>query len=118
MCFNDTFRKDALLHYLDLSKPTFLFIDAHITGFGAILAQGNNVNDTKPVALDSSTTSLAEIKCPQLDLEAMGLDFALQRFRLYIVGALTSITIVTDHKPLCSVFNGTCLGSIQTEHIK
>ena len=36
----------------------------------------------------------------------------------YILGSPEAITVITDHKPLCSIFNGTRHGSIHTEHIK
>ena len=56
-----------------MSKPTFVFTDAHITGLGAMLAQGEDIHTAKPVAFASRTTSPAESRYPQLDLEAMGL---------------------------------------------
>ena len=48
----------------------------------------------------------------------MAVDFALRRFKQYLVGAPNSITIVTDHHPLLSIFNGKRTGSIRTERIK
>ena len=101
-----------------MKKSIYLFIDAHVTGLGAILAQGNSIDTAKPVVIASRTTNPAERKYPQVDLEAMSLDFALRRFRNYIVGAPEVVTVVTDHKPLCSIFNGKRKGSIRTERIK
>ena len=72
----------------------------------------------RPVAVASRTTTPAETQYPQLYLEALGLDFALRRFRNYIVGAPTTINVVTDHKPLCSVYNGNRQGSIRIQRIK
>ena len=120
-CFRsllEAFRKDALLRFFDMSKPTYIITDAHITGLGAILAQGDDLSTAKPVAFASRTTNSAETRYPQLDLEAMGLDFGLRRFRNYLVGAPEMITCVTDHKPLCAVFNGKKSGSFRTERIK
>ena len=99
-----------------MTKPTFIFVDAHFTGLGAMLAQGDDITSAKPVA--SRTTSQAESQYPQLDLEALSIDFGLRRFRDFAVGPPNKITIVTDHKPLCSVFNGNRQGSIRTERIK
>ena len=48
----------------------------------------------------------------------MSIDFGLRRFRDFTVGSPNKITIVTDHKPLCSIFNGNRRGSIRTERIK
>ena len=48
----------------------------------------------------------------------MSIDFGLRRFRDFTAGSLNKITIVTDHKPLCSLFSGNRRGSIRTERIK
>lgn len=70
-----------------------------------MLAQGESIKDAKPVTFVSRTTNKAERRYPKLDLEAMGVDFGLTRFRHYIVGSPDLITVVTDHKPLCSISN-------------
>ena len=112
------FRKDTLMRFFDRSKRIFIFTDAHKTGLGAMLSQGDDIESAKPVAFASRTTNKAEANYPQLDLEAMGLDFALRRFRKYLVGAPDIVTLVTDHKPLLSIFNGNRKGSIRSEKIK
>ena len=120
-CFDElisAFKKDTLLRYFDLSKPTFVFVDAHRTGLGATLSQGDSLKESKPVAFASRTTNAKEPDYPQLDLEALGVDFSLRRFRQYLVGSPDDVTVVTDHKPLCSIFNGNKKGSIRTERIK
>ena len=58
-CFNyllDEFRQSVLLRYFDLAKRTFVIVDAHLTGLGAILAQGDDTSSLKPVAFASRTT--------------------------------------------------------------
>ena len=120
-CFEQmlsSFRKDVLLRYFDVSKQTFLFTDAHVTGLGAILAQGDDVDTAKPVAVVSRTTTDSEKRYPQIDLEGLGVDYALNRFRNYLLGSPKEIIVVTDHMPLCSVFNGSRVGSIRTERYK
>jgi hypothetical protein len=119
-CFEELvkeFRKDTLMRYFDMAKPIYIFTDAHITGLGAMLAQGDDAKSAKPVAFASRTTNKAESNYPQIDLEAMGLDFGLRRFRNYLVGA-HSVKLVTDHKPLLPIFNGNRKGSIRSEKIK
>ncbi|CAB4036085.1 Hypothetical predicted protein [Paramuricea clavata] len=72
ICFQrliDAFRKHVLLRYFHMSKPTYVFGDAHMTGLAAMLAQGNSVREAKLVAFASRTTSQAETRYPQLDLE-------------------------------------------------
>ena len=114
----NAFKKDTLLNYFDLTKKTFVFTDAHKSGLSAILAQGENAESSRPIALVSRATNKAEKNYSQLDLEATAVDFSLRRFRNYLVGSPDVITIVTDHKPLLSVFNGKRLGSVRTERMK
>ena len=82
------------------------------------MAQGTTLENAKPVHLVSRTTSQAEKNYPQIDIEAVALDFALRRFRKYIIGAPQNITVVTDHLPLISMFNGKRLDSFRTNRIK
>ena len=120
-CFQDllaSFKKDMLLQFFDGNLPTFVFVDAHETGLSAILAQGESPENARPVALASRSTSLAERNYPQIDLEASSMDFGLRRFREYLVGSPITVTVVTDHKPLLSIFNGRRRGSIRTQRIK
>ena len=120
-CFKElvaSFRGDALLRFFDCEQPTFVFVDGHTTGLGAMLAQGTSIEEAKPIAIASRTTTPAEGRYPQLDIEALSVDFALSRFREYLVGSPTPITVVTDHKPLVSIFNGRRNGSIRTQRIK
>ena len=91
-CFKDlinSFKKEVLLRYFDPALNTFILVDGHKTGLGAMLAQGTSLNDAKPVAVASRSTSTAEQNYPQLDLEAVSLDFGLRRFREYVVGSPT-----------------------------
>ena len=79
--------EDTLLRYFDTSLPTFIFIDAHKTGISAILTQGKDTDSCKLVAFASRATKDEERCYPQLDPEALVIDFGLRRFRLYVVGA-------------------------------
>ena len=94
-----------MLSYFNISKPTFIFTDPHESGLSAILAQGSNKDNAKPVAFASRCTSKAEKNYAQLDLKAMAADFPLRRLCLYLVGAPDDAIIVTDHHPLLSTFN-------------
>ena len=82
-----------------------------------MLLQWDDFESAKPVAVASRTTSNTERRYPQLDVEATGIDFALRRFRNYLVGA-PEVVVVTDHKPLCPIFNSYKIGSIPTDRIK
>ena len=54
------FKNDALLRYFDMSKPIYVFSEAHISGLGAMLGQRDNVKSIKPVAIASRTKRKAE----------------------------------------------------------
>ncbi len=120
-CFNlllDEFRNATLLRYFDPNKRTFIIVDAHKTGLGATLAQGEDFKSALPIAFASRSTKPHETHYPQLDLEATAINYGLKRFRRYIVGSPEIVIVITDHKPLCSIFNGTRHGSIRTERMK
>ena len=120
-CFRDllsALREDVLMRYFDCSLNTFVFVDGHKTGLGAMLAQGTSIADARPVAVASRCTDRAESNYPQLDLEAASFDFGLRRFREYLVGSPSIIKVVTDHKPLVPIFNGRRKGSLRTQRIK
>ena len=113
----DAFCEDMLMNHFDPNKKTFIRVDAHRSGLSAILMQGQTIDVAKPVACASRATTPAEQRYPQLDLEALAVDYGLRRFRYYCVGGPV-VTIITDHKPLLGVFNSTRRGSIRSERIK
>ena len=120
-CYNyllDEFRTAALLRFFDPNQRTFIIVDAHITGLGATLSQGEDLKSSRPVAFASRATKPHEKHYPQLDLEATAINYGLTRFRHYLVGSPEVIVVITDHKPLCSIFNGTRHGSIRTDRMK
>ena len=120
-CFNhllNEFRNATLLRYFDPTKRTFIIVDAHQTGLGATLTQGDDLTSSLPVAFASRSTKSHEQHYPQLDLEATAINYGLTRFRRYLVGSPEVVVVITDHKPLCSIFNGSRHGSIRTERMK
>ena len=114
----DSFKKNVLLNYFDTTKEVYIFTDAHVSGYGAMLAQGPSMESSKPIDLASKSTNQAEKHYSQIDLEAMCIDFALRKFRNYLLGSPHTVQVATDHKPLVSIFNGKRTGSIRTERIK
>ena len=43
-----------------MEAEIYIFIDAHISGLGAILTQGDNYEDAKPIVIASRITSQSE----------------------------------------------------------
>ena len=72
----------------------------------------------KPVTIASRCTNKTEKNYAQIDLGAMAIDFALRRFRWYLVGSPSDTVIITDHSPLMIIFNVKRSGSIRTKRIK
>ena len=108
----------TLVRHFDPSKKTFVFVDAHQTGISAILTQGKTMEQSRPVAYASRATTPTETRYPQLDLEALAIDYALRRYRFYLAGSPEDTTIITDHKPLEAIFRNRRSGSIRTDRIK
>ena len=111
------FSESMLMTHFDASKNTYIQVDAHRSGLSAILMQGETPDEAKPVACASRSTTNVEQRYPQLDLEALAVDFGLRRFRYYCAGG-PPVTIITDHKPLLGIFGNTRKGSIRSDRIK
>ena len=111
------FSQPTTLSFFDPGLPTWIFVDAAKGGQGVIITQGQEMDNTNVIAFASRTTTAVERKYPQIDLEAMAVDFGLRRFREYCVGA-KNIKIVTDHRPLIAIFENKRLGSIRIDRTK
>ena len=112
----EEFSKDIMLSHFDPTLQTEIWVDAHVTGLSAILIQVDKGN-RQVVSVASRATTPTESRYPQIDLESLAVDFGLRRYRFYVVGA-PEVKVVTDHKPLCSIFKNIRKGSIRSERIK
>ena len=112
----EAFSENILMAHFDPKMETAIEVDASQNGLSAILIQGPAENQ-KVVAVASRSTSETESKYPQIDLEALAVDFGLRRFSFYLEGA-AQFTVYTDHQPLQSIFRNTRSGSIRTQRIR
>ncbi|CAM9639638.1 unnamed protein product, partial [Heterosigma akashiwo] len=78
-------------------KPFIVETDASKTGLGAILLQQTQ-RGTRPIAYASRLCSPTEANYSATELECLGVIYALQQFRCYVMGR--EFTLVTDHKSL------------------
>ena len=98
-CFEEllqSFKKDTLLRYFDIKKENICSYRSTCHRPSTMLLQGDDFESVKLVVIASRTTSNAEHRYPQLDLETTGIDFALCRFRNYLVEA-PEVIVITDH---------------------
>ena len=90
----------TLVHY-DSDKPIFLSCDASQYGAGTVLSHKID-GCYRPVAFASCTFSKSQLNYSQIEKEAFSIVFGLKRFHQFLAGR--SFTIITDHRPLLSLF--------------
>jgi len=91
----------VLAHY-DPSLPMRMAADASSHGVGAVISHTFPNGEEKPIAYASRTLSPTECNYAQIEKEALGLVFGIQKFHQYLYGR--KFTLVTDHKPLTTIF--------------
>ena len=84
--------------YFNPNALTQVIVDASPVGLGAILVQKSNGSDFKPVIFASRSLTDVERRYLQTEKEALGVVWACERFRLYLLGM--QFELITDHKPL------------------
>ena len=91
----------VLVHY-DPRLDLVVAGDASAYEIGAVLSHKMPNGEERPVAFASRTLSSAERNYSQVEKEALACVFAIKKFHSYIFGR--SFTLVTDHKPLLTLF--------------
>ena len=92
------------LGYFDPEKPTTIFVDGSPIGLGAVLTQEDLPSkEVTPLHYASCPLTPTQARYPQIDREALSIYWAVKRFHLFVYGK--EFKVVTDHKPLVTLFN-------------
>lgn len=90
-----------VLKYFNQSRKTIIAADASAVGLGACLFQLNDQNEREIISFASRTLQLHERHYAPIEMEAMALVWALEKFQGFVIGI--PVTLQTDHKPLLQV---------------
>ena len=93
------------LSYYNPQAYTEIVTDASPVGLGAVIAQQQSDGTIRPISYASRSLTPVEQRYSQIEREALGILFAIERFRIYLYGL--HFTVKTDHKPLVSMFSTT-----------
>ena len=96
---------DMVLAHFDLSLPIGISCDASNVNIGAVLLLCFQDGRECPIANASKPLMESQRKYSQTQKEALALVLTLRQFHQYIYGQ--KFILVTDHKPLLSVFSST-----------
>ena len=93
-----------LVKYFDPNLQTELLTDASkLQGLGYALVQRQTDGQLRLIQCGSRSLTSAERNYARIELEALAIQWAIQKSRHYLLG-LQKFKVVTDHNPLLGIF--------------
>ncbi len=107
-----------VLAYFDATRPTRLETDASRTrGLGYALLQQDEDKNWHLIEARSRSITETEARYAMVELELLGVRWAMKRARHFLFG-LPTFTLVVDHQPLVSILNRQTLDSIDNPRLQ
>ena len=111
---------DVKLQFYDANKPLYIEVDTSKKGIGGVMLQGDSIvpntaksdeipMNLRPISYASKTLLSTKSNYSNIECELLGLLFAMTHFKHFTYGRL--IHIITDHKPLVSLFRKSLVDS-------
>ena len=94
-----------LLHHPIFEKPFYVETDGCQYGLGAVLCQKDGTGKMVPIAYASRGLNKHEGNYPVSEIEALGVIFALKKFRTLLLDHTPGVNVVTDHNALTFLMN-------------
>ena len=94
-----------VVHNFDPHLESKFLTDASRSGISFALVQEGLDGQTRLITCGSRGLNSVEARYARVELECLGIVYAIQKCTFYIMGALKPFSVVTDHKPLLGVFN-------------
>lgn len=91
------------LAYFQDNLPLVLATDASPYGLGAVISHIYEDGSERPIAFASKTLDKHQQNYSQIEKEGLAIIFGVKRFHQFLYGR--KFLLLTDHKPLLSIFN-------------
>jgi hypothetical protein len=95
---------EPVLAYFNTYILSEIIVDASLILLAAILNQRYGDDDFRIIVFASKSLSVTEQRYSQLEREALAVLWGCQYFHIYIF--VKPVTVLSDNKPLISIFNG------------